>query len=273
MDFAERRARFRALHAAGCFVIPNPWDVGSAIMLEQLGFKALASTSAGFAFTRGLVDNAITLDMALAHLRELAHATNLPLNADFEGAFAVAPADVARNVRLCADTGVSGLSVEDSTGDRAQPLFDFTLAVERVAAAAEALKGTGVLLTARCEAHLVGYPDAQAEVLKRLPAFVAAGADVLYAPGLKTKSDIAAVVAAAGGRPVNLLIGSDIGISVADAAALGVRRVSVGASFARAAWGGFLRAAREVAEAGTFTALAEAEPGAVLHRAFKGRKP
>ncbi|WP_211596706.1 isocitrate lyase/PEP mutase family protein [Phreatobacter stygius] len=271
MDIAAKRSAFRRLHETGCFVIPNPWDTGSALMLKHLGFKALATTSSGFSFSRGLpdMDWAVPRDMALAHIAEIVKATDLPVNADYESGYAHDPKGVAENVRLCAGTGVAGLSIEDNTGDPAKPLYDFDLAVERVAAAVEALKGTGVLLTARSEAHLVGYPDAQAEAVKRLKAFAAAGADVLYAPGLRKADDIHEVVAAAGPKPVNLLISGPIGISVADAEALGVRRISVGSALARAAWGGFLKAAREIAGPGTFNALGEAEPFGALNTFFR----
>ncbi|CEJ15133.1 Carboxyvinyl-carboxyphosphonate phosphorylmutase [bacterium YEK0313] len=271
MDVAARRAAFRRLHETGCFVIPNPWDTGSAMMLKHLGFKALATTSSGFSFSRGLpdMDWAVPRDMALGHIAEIVQATDLPVNADFESGYAHAPDAVAENVRLCAATGVAGLSIEDNSGDADKPLYDFDLAVARIEAAVQALAGTGVLLTARCEAHLVGHPDAQAEAVKRLKAFAAAGADVLYAPGIRSREHIGEVVAAAGGKPVNLLISGPVGLSVADAAALGVRRISVGSALARAAWGGFLKAARELADAGTFNALGEAEPFGPLNTFFK----
>ncbi len=267
----QRRAAFQALHRQGCFVIPNPWDIGSAMLLAGLGFKALASSSAGFAFSRGLPDTdwAVPRDAMLAHIGELVRATALPVNADYESGYAHDPEGVADSVRLCAATGVAGLSIEDNTGDAAAPLYDHTLAVERIAAAAEALKGSGVLLTARCEAFLVGHPEAEAEVLRRLPAFAAAGADVLYAPGLRDAGQISRVVQAVAPKPVNLLVSSPIGLSVAEIAALGVRRISVGSAFARAAWGGFLRAAREVAGPGSFAALADAEPFGALNDFFR----
>lgn len=270
-DIAARRAAFRALHDSGCFVIPNPWDIGSAMLLAGLGYKALASSSAGFAFSRGLPDTdwAVPRDAMLGHLAELVRATPLPVNADYESGYAHDPAGMAENVRLCAATGVAGLSIEDNTGDAAAPLYDHGLAVERIAAAAEALKGSGVLLTARCEAFLVGHPDAEAEVMRRLPAFAAAGADVLYAPGLRHADQIARVVQAVAPKPVNLLISAPIGLTLQDAAALGVRRISVGSAFARAAWGGFLKAARQVANEGRFDALAEAEPFGALNDFFR----
>lgn len=271
MDTAAKRAAFRRLHESGCFVIPNPWDTGSAMMLKHLGFKALATTSSGFSFSRGLpdMDWAVPRDMVLEHIAEIVRATDLPVNADYESGYAHDPKGVAENVRLCAETGVAGLSIEDNTGDPAKPLYDFALAVERVAAAVAALKGTGVLLTARSEAHLVGHPNAQAEAVKRLKAFSAVGADVLYAPGLRKADDIREVVEAAGPKPVNLLISGPIGITVADAGALGVRRISVGSALARAAWGGFLKAAREIAGPGTFNALGEGEPFGALNTFFR----
>ena len=265
------RATFRSLHEHGCFVIPNPWDIGSALMLKHLGFKALATTSSGLSFSRGLPDAewAVPLTMALPHIAEIVRATDLPVNADFESGYAHDPETVAKNALACAETGVAGLSIEDNAGDPAKPLYEFDLAVERVKATVAALKGTGVMLTARCEAHLLGVPDARAIALKRLVAFAEAGADVLYAPGLKTKEQIAEVVQAVAPKPVNLIISAPIGLTVADAAELGVRRISVGSAFARAAWGGFLKAAREVAGPGTFTSLSEAEPFAALNTFFR----
>ncbi|MFI4972929.1 MAG: oxaloacetate decarboxylase [Caulobacterales bacterium] len=263
---ADKRAAFRALHERGCFVIPNPWDVGSAILLAGLGFKALASTSAGMAWSHGRPDNKVALDEVLVHLSALAHATDLPLNADFENAFADEPKEVAHHVSLAVDTGVAGLSVEDSTGRREAPLYDFNLAVERVAAAREAIDagGSGVLLTARHEGFLVGSPDLDATI-KRLAAFAAAGADCLYAPGLREADHIRQVVQAVAPKPVNVLTP---GLPVATLAGLGVRRISVGGALARAAYGGFLRAAREIAEKGTFALLAEGAPGGELNKAF-----
>jgi 2-methylisocitrate lyase-like PEP mutase family enzyme len=271
MDASPQRAAFRRLHESGCFVIPNPWDTGTSLMLKHLGFKALATTSSGFSFSQGLPDAdwAVPRDMALGHIADIVKATDLPVNADFESGYAHDPDAVAENVRLCAETGVAGLSIEDNAGDKAKPLYDFDFALARIKAAVAALKGTGVMLTARCEAHLLGTPEPQKEAVKRLVAFAEAGADVLYAPGLRTPEQIREVVSAVAPKPVNLLIAGPIGISVADAAALGVRRVSVGSAFSRAAWGGFLKAAREVAGQGTFTALAEAEPFAALNSFFK----
>jgi len=275
MDASPQRAVFRRLHESGCFVIPNPWDIGTAMMLKHLGFKALATTSSGFSFSRGLPDTdwAVPRDMALAHIAELVRATDLPVNADFESGYARDPEGVAESCRLCAATGVAGLSIEDHGDTAEEVIYPFDLAVDRVRAAAEALKGTGVLLTARCEAHLFGLPDAQGTVLKRLVAYAEAGADVLYAPGLRTPEQIRAVVAAVAPKPVNVLISAPIGLTVADAAALGVRRISVGSALARAAWGGFLKAARELAGEGSFDALATAEPFGALNGFFRTHHP
>jgi 2-methylisocitrate lyase-like PEP mutase family enzyme len=255
---ADKRRIFRQLHASGCFAIPNPWDVGSARMLQHLGFKALASTSAGFAWSRGFADSGITLEMALAHLAELAAAIDVPLNADFEGGFAVDPDGVGRHVRMAVDTGVAGLSIEDSTGRAAEPLHALELAVERIRAARRAIDDAGgdVLLVGRSEGFIAGRPDLD-ETLARLKAYAENGADCLYAPGLTTREQIAAVVAAVAPKPVNVLIGAASAFTVADLAALGVRRVSVGGGLARAAWGGFLRAARPLAE-GRFDGFADA---------------
>jgi methylisocitrate lyase len=265
---AARVEVFRRLHESGCFVIPNPWDVGSARLLAGLGFRALATTSAGFAWSLGRADGGVLLEEALAHLRAIAGAVELPVNADFEGGFAVEPAQVGANVMLAAGTGIAGLSIEDSTGDATRPLFDFHLAVERVRAARAALdaSGTGVLLTGRSEGFLVGRPDFP-ETIRRLTAYADAGADCLYAPGLRNRNEIALVVAAVAPRPVNVLVGNNFA-SVAELADLGVRRISVGGALARAAWGGFLEAAREIAERGTFGALGRGTPFDVINGAF-----
>jgi len=243
---------FRRLHDANCFVMPNPWDVGSARTLEQMGFKALATTSAGFAWSRGLPDNQITLDQALEHLRQMVAAVAVPVNADFEGGFAIEPTQVAANVKLAVATGIAGLSIEDSTGDAEHPLHDFELAVARIQAARQAIDetGTDVLLTGRSEGFICGRPDIT-ETIRRLQAYAEAGADCLYAPGIHQREDIAAVVAAVAPKPVNLLINAPY-ITVAEAADLGVRRISVGGALARTAWAGFLHAAKEIAEGGTF---------------------
>ena len=265
---ADRRDAFRRLHESGCFVIPNPWDLGSARLLAGLGFRALATTSSGFAWSLGRPDNRVTLDEALAHLRAIAGGVEIPVNADFEGGFAVEPAEVGANVMLATGTGIAGLSIEDSTGDIARPLFDFGLAVERVRAARAAIdaSGTGVLLTGRSEGFIVRRPDL-GETIRRLTAYAEAGADCLYAPGLRTRDDIAMVVAAVAPVPVNVLVGNDF-ITVTELADLGVRRISVGGALARAAWGGFLEAAREIAERGTFTRLTRGVPFAEIDGMF-----
>lgn len=256
----DRYATFRRLHESGCFVIPNPWDIGGAKLLEQLGFKALATTSSGFAWSQGKRDNLVPIEDVLAHLRAIAGSVSVPVNADFEGGFAVEPKSVAANVSRAAATGVAGLSIEDSSGNETQPLFDFSLAVERIHAARLAIEETGydVLLTARCEGFLVGRPDLP-ETIHRLTAYAEAGADCLYAPGLRELGDIEAVVKAVAPKSVNVLIGGDF-TTAAQLADLGVRRISVGGALARAAWRGFLDAAREIAEQGTFTRLSQAIP-------------
>ena len=249
----ERVAAFHRLHSSGCFVMPNPWDVGSARALERAGFKALATTSAGLAWTLGRADTNITLEQTLEHLRVVAAGVDVPVNADFEGGFAVEPEQVSVNVKLAAATGVAGLSIEDSTGDDAKPLHDFDLAVERVRAARQAIdeSGTGIVLTGRSEGFVVGRPDID-ETIRRLRAYAEAGADCLYAPRIGTVEQISAVVAAVAPKPVNLLINAPF-ITVAEAAALGVRRISVGGTLARTAWAGFLTALQEIADAGTFS--------------------
>jgi methylisocitrate lyase len=271
IDHASRCRTFRQLHESGCFVIPNPWDVGSARLLAQLGFPALATTSSGFAWSMGRPDNGISRDQALAHFRAIVEGVEVPVNGDFEGGFAVEPEGVAANVAAAVATGVAGLSIEDSTGDPSHPLFEFSLAVERVRAARRAIddSGTGVLLTARTEGFIVGRPDL-AETVRRITAYAEARADCLYAPGIRTTSEIAAVVAAAAPRPVNVLAGSDF-TTVAEFAALGVRRISVGGALARAAWTGFLHAAQEIAERGTFSGLSRAVSFADINRRFNAR--
>ena len=265
---AEKRAAFHRLHDSGCFVIPNPFDVGSARALQHLGFKALASTSAGFAWTIGKADNRVSLDEVCDHLTALCAAVDIPVNADFEGGFAHEPEEVGVNVARGVETGVAGLSIEDSTGDKAKPLYDSVLAVERVRAARKAIGDSNVMLTGRCEAYLVGKPDL-GFVIERLNAYSEAGADCLYAPGIKTREDIAAIVKAVAPKPVNLLIGAS-GLSLEEGGDLGVRRISVGGSLARSAWGGFMKAAREMAEQGTFTELANGYPGGELNKMFSG---
>ncbi len=262
---AAKRAAFRRLHESGCFVIPNPWDIGSARYLQHLGFKALATTSSGAAWTLGLPDNAVGLDAMLDHIGKLAGACDVPLNADFEGGYADEPAGVAANVRRAIDTGISGLSIEDSTGRSDKPLYDFALAVERIKAARAAIdqSGSGVLLTARAECFLVGHPDPLKESLRRLEAYAAAGADCLYAPGPKTREHIQAIVKAVAPKPVNLLVGAP-GLRVAEIGDLGVRRISVGGALARSAWTGFIRVAKEIAEQGSFGGFANTTPFAEI---------
>ena len=249
----ERIAVFRHLHSSGCFVMPNPWDVGSARALEQMGFKALATTSAGLAWTLGRADNQVTLDEVLKHLRVVVDAVKVPVNADFEGGFAVDPQQVRTNVKLAAETGIAGLSIEDSSGDEANPLFEFDLAVERVAAARRAVdeSGTGIILTARSEGFVCGRPDID-ETIRRLRAYAEAGADCLYAPRIETLEHVTAIVSAVSPKPVNLLINAPF-TTVAEAAQLGVRRISVGGTLARTAWGEFLQVAKEIADTGTFS--------------------
>lgn len=265
---ADRVSRFRALHESGCFVIPNPWDAGSARTLAALGFPALATTSSGFAWSEGARDNQVSLDQTLSHLRAIVDAVDIPVNADFEAGFAIEPDAVAANVARAVETGVAGLSIEDSTGDPARPLFDFELAVDRIRAARHVIdrSGTGVLLTGRSEGFITGRPDL-AETIRRLSAYAEAGAECLYAPGIRQADDIAAVVRAVAPKSVNVLVGTDF-TTVAALAALGVRRISVGGALARAAWTGFLAAAREIASQGTFTALARAVPFAELNDSF-----
>jgi len=250
---------FRKLHEAGCFVMPNPWDFGSARWLRGQGFKALATTSAGYAFTQGRADQDVPRDMMLAHLADIVKAVpDLPVNADFENGYADTPDGVAANVKLCVATGVAGLSIEDATGRADEPLYPFELAVERIKAARKAIDetGSGVVLTARAECFLTGHSEPLKESVRRIEAYAAAGADVLYAPGPKTPADIGAIVAAAGGKPVNTLIYGDFGLSVADIAATGTRRISIGGALARAAWAAFIEATRLIAEEGSFKGFA-----------------
>ncbi|KQX19001.1 isocitrate lyase/PEP mutase family protein [Variovorax sp. Root434] len=267
---AQKRADFRALHAQGCFVIPNPWDTGSARFLAGMGFKALATTSSGFAWSHGRADGAMSRESILAHLRELVDATDLPVNADFENGFAADAQGVAESVRLAIETGVAGLSIEDSTGNAADPLFAIDIAVERMRAARKAIDASGadVLLVGRAENFFAGRPDL-GDAIARLKAYADAGADCLYAPGIKTREQIAAVVAAVAPKPVNLLVGAASELTMQDIAELGVRRVSVGGAMARAAWGGFMRAARTLAEQGRFDGFADAAQGAELDAFFR----
>ena len=266
---ADRYQTFRQLHESGCFVIPNPWDPGSARVLAQLGFPALATTSSGFAWSLGRHDNGISLEDALGHFTAIASSVDVPVNGDFEGGFAIEPAEVAVNMARAAATGVAGLSIEDSTGDADDPLFEFALAVERVRAARKGIERSGqpVLLTGRSEGFIVGRPEL-AETINRLVAYAEAGADCLYAPGIRTPEDISAVVKAVAPKPVNVLVGAGFA-TVPQLAALGVRRISVGGALARAAWTGFVQAAKEIAEQGTFTRLGEAIPFADVNGWFR----
>jgi 2-methylisocitrate lyase-like PEP mutase family enzyme len=265
----DRVLAFRTLHERGCFVMPNPWDVGSARFLAGLGFVALATTSSGFAWSLGRSDNTVTVDETLAHMRTIVDSVDLPINADFEGGFAIEPDGVAVNVARAMATGIAGISIEDSTGDPADPLFDFRLSVERIRAARSAIdvSRSGVLLTGRSEGFIVGRPDLAATI-RRLGAYAEAGADCLYAPGLGNVADISAVVGAVAPKPVNVLVGGDF-TSVADLAEAGVRRISVGGALARTAWTGFIRAATEIAEHGTFGGFADAVPFAEIDGTFR----
>ena len=266
---AEKRKTFRNLHEAGCFVIPNPWNIGTARYFQHLGFKALATTSSGFAHAQGFADGAVPRDAMLAHVREIAAAADVPVNADFEGGYADAPEAVAESVRLCIETGVAGLSIEDSTPDDQNPLYDFDLALARVRAARAAIDKAGgdVVFTARTEGFVRGRPDL-AETIRRLKAFAAAGADCLYSPGIKTREEIVATVNAVAPKPVNLLMSSAIGFSVSDIAEMGVRRISVGGTLARVAWNAVLRSAREIAERGRFDSFAGVIGNAELNAFF-----
>ena len=252
-EYDQRVVAFHRLHSTGCFVMPNPWDAGSARALEQLGFPALATTSAGLAWTLGRADTQVTLAEALAHLRAVAAAVTVPVNADFEGGFAVQPDQVGAHVALAAETGIAGLSIEDWSGDEAEPLFELELAVDRIRAARQAVdeSGTGIVLTGRSEGFVRGRPDLD-ETIRRLRAYAEAGADCLYAPRIDNVEHVAAIVSAVAPKPVNLLVNAPF-TTVAEAARLGVRRISVGGTLARTAWGGFLAAAKEIAEDGTFS--------------------
>jgi 2-methylisocitrate lyase-like PEP mutase family enzyme len=281
---ADKRRAFRALHESGCFVIPNPWDVGSALYLQSLGFKALASTSSGFAWSQGRPDNGVARDRVLEHLAALAAATEVPLNADFENGFAADAAGVAESVRMAVETGIAGISIEDSVGPQlaaarpsgagAAPLFDLSTAVERVGAARRAIDAAGgdLLLVARAECFLVGVPDIELTIA-RLKAYAGAGADCLYAPGIRSAVHIRAVVEAVHPKPVNLLMGAPAGLTLAEVANLGVRRVSVGGALARAAWGGFMHAAREIAERGSLDGLAGAASHPAVNALFEAARP
>src|SRR6266496_5406466 len=267
-------AKFRELHESDCFVLPNPWDIGTAIYLEHLGFKALATTSAGFAFSRGKPDGGVSLDEMLRHIGEIAAATTLPVNADFLNGFADAPEAVATNTKLCIAQGVAGLSIEDNTGNRAAPLYEKNLAVDRIRAARSASDASGipVVLTGRCEAWLVGQADPLWVAIERLVAYAEAGADCLYAPGVSAPDEIAAIVKAVSPKPVNVLVSrSNPKFSVSQLAALGVRRISVGSALALVAWGAFIRAARSIAEIGSFDTFADAAQYSELDELFSKR--
>jgi 2-methylisocitrate lyase-like PEP mutase family enzyme len=270
-SIADKRRTFHRLHEDGCFVIPNPWDVGSARYLQSVGFKALATTSSGFAWSHGHRDGGMSRDRVLDHLTEMVEATDLPINADFEHGFAPDAAGVAESVRLAVETGVAGLSIEDSTGQAAKPLFDTDAAIERIRAARAAIDkaGADTMLIGRAEAFLVGQPDIE-QVIARLKAYAKAGADCLYAPGISSAEHISAVVAAVAPKPVNLLVGFNPDLTLAKIAALGVRRVSVGGALARAAWGGFMRAAKLIKEEGKFDGFADAASGSALNTIFRG---
>jgi 2-methylisocitrate lyase-like PEP mutase family enzyme len=269
-DISARRRAFRQLHQSGCFVVPNPWDPGSARYLQGLGFKALATTSSGAAWRHAKADGQMSLDETLVHLREMVAATELPVNADFEQGFAADAAGVARNVRLAVETGVAGVSIEDSTGNASEPLRDIVSAVERMRAARAAIDQAGgeTLLIGRAENFIVDRPDLP-DAIRRLQAYAEAGADCLYAPGIKTREQIAAVVAAVAPKPVNLLIGFPTELTMRDIEALGVRRVSVGGALARMAWGGFMRMAQTIAAEGKFDGFAAAAAGAELNALFR----
>src|SRR6266700_8355575 len=264
-------AKFRALHKSGCFVLPNPWDVGTAVYLQHLGFKALATTSAGFAFSRGKPDGGVSLDEMLKHIGEIAAATTLPVNADFLNGFADEPEAVATNARLCIAQGVAGLSIEDNTGNNAA-LYEKQLAVDRIRAARNAIDASGipVVLTGRCEAWLVGSPDPLRVALERLTSYGAAGADCLYAPGVREPNGIEQIVRAVAPKPVNVLVsGFNCQLTVSQLADLGARRISVGSGLALAAWGAFLRAAQMIQKDGSFNLLAENAASAELTRIFR----
>jgi 2-methylisocitrate lyase-like PEP mutase family enzyme len=269
-SIADKRRSFHRLHEQGCFVIPNPWDVGSARYLQSMGFKALASTSSGFAWSHGHADGGMSRDRVLEHLTQLVEATDLPINADFENGFAADEAGLAESVRLAVECGVAGLSIEDSTGEAARPLFDLDTAVKRVRAARAAIDKAGgdTLLVGRAECFLVGKPDLE-ETLARLKAYANAGADCLYAPGIRSIEHIKATVAAVAPKSVNLLLGWSSELSVSEIGALGVRRISVGGALARSAWGGFIRAAKLLVEEGKFTGFADAASGNDLNGLFR----
>ncbi len=264
----QKRAEFRKLHQSGCFALPNPWDIGTAKYLQHLGFKAIATTSAGFAFSRGFSDGSVKRDDMLTHIRELVEATDIPVNADFENAYADEPNRCAENARLCAETGVAGLSIEDAADRKESPIYDVDLAVERIHAVREALHGTNCLLVGRAEGFLVGREKLD-QVIKRLVKYSEAGAECLYGPGFKDRESNKAIVEAVAPKPVNVLIGGPGGLSMRDAEEIGARRVSVGGAFARAAWGGFIRSAKELLEQGAFDELKNAASYSELQELFR----
>jgi 2-methylisocitrate lyase-like PEP mutase family enzyme len=267
-------AKFQSLHESGCFILPNPWDAGTSIYLAHLGFQALATTSAGFAFARGLPDSVTAVSRAgmLTHLREFADATELPVNADFQNGYADEPEGVAESVSLCVETGIAGLSIEDNSGRSDEPLYEFDLAVERIKAAREAVdaSGRGVVLTARCEAYLVGHPEPFRTSLERLAAYADAGADCLYAPGVTSPREIEAMVKAVTPKPINILVGRpDPELTLSKLTALGVRRISVGGALFRVAWGAFMRAANQIKETGTFASFGDAASYSEIEQLFR----
>jgi len=274
MTTSEKRRAFRALHQSGCFVIPNPWNIGSARYLQDLGFKALATTSAGYAHSIGYSDGDVTRDMVLAHCREIAQAADVPVNADFEGGYADDPDEVAANVQLCVDTGVAGLSIEDATGNDADPLYDFDLAVKRVRAARDAIDKAGgdVIFTARTEGFIRNRPDLD-ETIRRLKAFADAGADCLYSPGIKTREEITATIKAVAPKPINFLNARSFGYTVSDLATLGVRRISVGGTLARVAMHAFVASARQIAQEGKFDSFSDIITNAELNKFFHDDLP
>jgi len=272
-DFSTRRYAFRKLHESGCFVMPNPWDPGSARYLRHLGFQPLATTSAGLAFSRGLPDAewAVPRDSMLGNIADIVAAVDLPVNADFESGYAHEPETVAGNVQLCIETGVAGLSIEDSTGDRMRPLYELPLAIERIKAARAAIdaSGSGVLLTARAECYLVGHAEPFKESVHRLQSYADAGADVLYAPGLHQREEIKTFVIELGPKPVNILVSRNTGLKVTDLAELGVRRISVGSALSRAAWSGFMQVAQTIAGEGSFAGFDGVVSFAEINRFFR----
>jgi len=274
MSTSDKRRASRALHQSGCFVIPNPWNVGSARYLQGLGFKALATTSAGYAHSIGYSDGDVTRDMVLAHCREIAQSTDIPVNADFEGGYADDPDEVAANVRLCVDTGVAGLSIEDATGDDADPLYEFDLAVKRVRAARDAIDKAGgdVIFTARTEGFIRNRPDLD-ETIRRLKAFADAGADCLYSPGIKTREEITATIKAVAPKPINFLNSRAFGFTVSDLTDLGVRRISVGGTLARVAMNAFVQSAVQIAQEGKFDSFADVISNAELNKFFHDDLP